>query len=207
MNAPVQALDAEASPRAGRLVGPPGTRARRLSAGARKVTLAVHVTVAVAWVGIIVASIVIEVMAITTGDLGVTRAALTFLEVFGRWVFPAAAVSAVASGAVLSLTSKWGFVRYRWMVAKLVLTAGVVVTGAQVTTRLLASAETAVTSAGVGATGTAVAPLVIASAVHLAMLVAATVISYVKPGGRTRTRRAMGRPRLTPPPRSASRPR
>jgi hypothetical protein len=84
-------------------------------------------------------------------------------------------VAAALSGAVLSLGTRWGFVRHWWMVAKLVITLVVFVTDPLV---VMPTVRDAVASGAGDPYGPTIA--------HCVMLTAATVLSVLKPRGRTR---------------------
>lgn len=169
-------------------------RPRRLSARTRRLALTAHILTSVGWLGIVVAMLVLGIAAASTADAGIARAGYDLMELFGRRIFPPAALGAAASGVVLSLGTKWGLVRHRWVVTKLVLTIGVIVTGTQLTGRLLEQATSASTT-DVALPGGVARGLIVGSMMHLLMLAAATAISVYKPWGRTRRgrRHAPGR--------------
>jgi hypothetical protein len=153
--------------------------ARRLSPQLRKLLVAAHVLVAVGWFGVVVAKLVLEIWTVTTRDQELPRVAYAIIEVFDRAVFPPMAVGTLLTGIILSLGTAWGLFRHYWIVAKLVLTVAVIVTGvvfvgAWVEQAIATGSETASMS------------LVSASLAHLLMLGAATVISVYKPWGRIR---------------------
>ncbi|MBA2528681.1 MAG: DUF2269 domain-containing protein [Euzebyales bacterium] len=161
-------------------------RPRRLSPRARKLALTAHIVTSVGWLGIVVAMLVLGVTAATAADPAVIRAGFTLMDLFGSRIFPPAALASLATGIILSLGTKWGLLRYRWVVVKLVLTFAVIATGTQLTGRLLDQATTA-SAAGVRSVpGGVAAALIAGSVMHLLLLGAATAISVYKPWGRTR---------------------
>jgi hypothetical protein len=142
--------------------------------------VAAHVLVGVGWFGIVAAKLVLEIVAATTGAPDVARAGYLFTAALDRAAFPPAALATLITGSVLSLGTLWGPFRYWWIVAKIVLTIAVIVTGvvfvgAWTETALADPAAAANTSASVWLIGAAI--------VHLLMLGAATVISVLKPWG------------------------
>jgi hypothetical protein len=84
-----------------------------------------------------------------------------------------------------ALTGPWGLFRYWWVTAKLVLLVAVIVVGATVTGT---SIETLidVTEARPSATSDARWTLVAAVAAQATMVLAATALAVVRPGGRIR---------------------
>jgi len=167
------------------------TKARRLSPRLRKLVLAAHVLVAVGWFGIVVAKLVLAVTAVTTRDQEIPGAAYVFMQVLDRAIFPPAALGTLLTGVILSVGTAWGLFQHYWIVAKLVLTllvilSGVLFVGAwvqQATATASGPAADIVTRSDVGP---ASMRLVYASLAHLLMLGAATVISVYKPWGRIR---------------------
>ena len=171
-------------------------KARRLSPRMRKLVLAAHVLVAVGWFGIVVAKLILEITAVTTADQDLARAAFVFMGRFDRATFPPAALATLVTGVILSVGTAWGLFQQYWIVAKLLLTVAVIVTGVAFVgewTRQLIEASPGgpigyqAASSGVGAAATW---LIGAAVAHALMLGAATFISVVKPWGRIRAGRA-----------------
>jgi hypothetical protein len=155
---------------------------RRLSPGLRKAIVAAHVLVGVGWFGIVLAKLVLEIVAATMGDQDVARTGYLFMGTLDRVVFPPAAIATLVTGIVLSVGTAWGLFRYWWIVVKLVLTVGVVVSGIVFvgawTEEAIAATDAELAAASLWLIGSA--------AVHALMLGAATVISVFKPWGRIR---------------------
>lgn len=132
---------------------------------ARHVAVTLHVIASVGWLGAIAASLVLTVQR--------HLAAVVTLQ---TELIPILAVATLATGAVLSLGTRWGLLRHWWIVAKLaiavaVITGGILLTGPH---------------AHEATTDPATAPRVIGStAGHLLALAAATALSVVKPRGAT----------------------
>ena len=167
-------------------------KARRLSPRTRKLVLATHVLVAVGWFGIVVAKLVLEITAVTTADQNLARAAFVFMGRFDRAMFPPAALATLVTGVVLSVGTAWGLFQHYWIVAKLVLTAAVIVTGVvfvgEWTRQVIeASSGGLIPYPAPGSDARSAALWLIGAAVaHALMLAAATVISVYKPWGRIR---------------------
>ncbi|MQA12912.1 MAG: DUF2269 domain-containing protein [Pseudonocardiaceae bacterium] len=159
---------------------PPGTRTALLPRRARSVLLAVHVTMSVGWIGLDLSLLVLAVAALRTGDAPAAAA----MGLLGRALLAPFAFGSLVTGLALSLTTPWGLLRYWWVLAKFVITSALVAAGLIVLLprlQLIAA----------GAQGPIRIQAVVATSVALALLVTATVLSVVKPWGRTaRGRRA-----------------
>jgi hypothetical protein len=102
-------------------LSPGRSRPWRLGARARKGVLVVHIVSAGAWIGI---NVVMGVLVFTAllAERGSTRAlCYRALELFAVWPPIVAGLLCLAGGGVLGLGTKWGLVRYWWVVIKLVL--------------------------------------------------------------------------------------
>lgn len=154
----------------------------RLSPRPRKAAAAAHVLVGVGWFGIVFAKLVLEIVGVTLADQDVIRAGYLYLGALDRAVFPPAAIATLITGIVLSVGTVWGLFRHWWIVVKMALTVGVIVTGVAFvgawTEQALAVSDTELATTSLWLIGAAVA--------HALMLGAATVISVFKPWGRIR---------------------
>ena len=88
-------------------------------------------------------------------------------------------------GVVAGLGTPWGVFRYRWVVAKTVLSLAVIATSVAASTRLLDAAQAAAAQ-----DASSLWWLAGVSVAHQVALVASTVLSVEKPGGRMRSRSA-----------------
>jgi hypothetical protein len=170
---------------------------RRLSPSLYKLLLTAHIIVSVGWLGVTLAKVVLGLGAATTGAPDV---ATTLVVAIGALnvAFPPLAIATIVTGVFLSLGTKWGLLQHYWVVTKLVLTVGVIVTAVQLTDRLARLADPALF-------GVALTPATLVltlAAIHLFMLGVATVISVYKPWGKTWFGR---RKASSPPPREAAR--
>lgn len=165
-----------------RATAPPKTR--KLSPSVRKVLVAAHVLVGVGWFGITFAKLVLEIVAFRTGNPDVSRVGLMFMQALDRAVFPPVALATLATGVILSVGTAWGLFKHWWIVVKLVLTIGVIVTGVA-----FVGAWTEAAARGPAADPAASLRLIGAAVVHTLMLAAATVISVLKPWGQLRPAR------------------
>jgi len=167
--------------------GPAGSR--RLRPAARKLVLTVHVASSVALLGTTAATLVLALRAATTGDVGLARASYELMQTLSLALNIPFAVTALVSGVVVGLRTRWGVLRYWWVTAKLVLLVVVIAVGALV---VGGGVEEAV-GASPGAVPASVEWRIVAgAATALTALVAATALSVYKPGGRWRARPARG---------------
>ena len=141
---------------------------------ARKTWLALHVISSVGWLGVTLANLALASAAFGAPQLYRAMALL------GDLVVLPLALTALATGVVLGLGTKWGLVKHRWVLVKFALTAvAVAATAFSLRPELHAAAR------GVAGAGTSV---LAASCVSLAIYVFSTVVSVFKPWGRTRRR-------------------
>jgi hypothetical protein len=146
----------------------------------RRTRLAVvtaHVLASVGWFGIAGTVAFFGYAAAATGDGALRDALHTAMRAAIALSMPAGLLTA-ATGIVLSLGTRWGLIRYWWVILKQVITAAVIVTDPLVLLPAISD------SLG-GASPTApFGPMT----AHVVMLAAATVLSTVKPFGRRRAR-------------------
>lgn len=158
----------------------------RLPRRARLVVLTVHVVTSVAWLGGAYTSLLITLIARATGDATMRDASYRMIATFDWAMGIPLGLVAITSGVVLSVGTHWGLLRYRWVIAKMVLTAAAFV--APLVVRRPAVLDAIAEHM--------VADITFPSVMAVLVLTAATALSTVKPGGRTaRGRRAAERRR------------
>lgn len=138
----------------------------------RKTALLLHVTSSVGWLGVTAGNLVLAVAAF---DRPVLYQALALL---GDYVVLPLSLLSSATGVLVSVGTRWGLVKHRWVLVKLVSTAAAVVA----TVFALRSGLHAA-AAGESGAGTQV---LVACCVSLVIYVANTALSVFKPRGRTR---------------------
>ena len=166
-----------------------GGRARwLLPPGPRKALLAVHVIVAVAWIGLDLCLLVLAVTAAVTDDPLLRRAAYLALGQLGGTLIIPVSVAALVTGIALAAGTRWGLVKYRWVLVSLLLTTPM--TAAVIFAQLPLLQD----AAHAAATHTSVAAaiggkrfsVIIAASAEMVVLITVAVINTVKPWGRTR---------------------
>jgi TRAP-type uncharacterized transport system fused permease subunit len=140
----------------------------------RLVALVAHVLTSVGWFGVAVLVVFLLVAAGSTGDDALARSLYRAVET-SVWLTVPIGVLAAATGVVLGLGTKWGLARYWWVVIKEVAVVPVVVTD------LLVVAP----AAHDGAQGQLSGRLLDPAIADVVVLGLATVVSLVKPFGRT----------------------
>lgn len=155
----------------------------------RRSVLVLHILSAGSWVGIDVLVAVLVYLGMTAEP---STAALAYQALGAVVVWPmlGAALATLATGLLLGLGTKWGLVRYRWVLVKLVITIALTVL---VVVALRPSMPEAVEygeqlGAGIAPTRD-VSDLIFPPVVSLVALSFATTLSVFKPWGRTRQRR------------------
>jgi uncharacterized membrane protein len=93
----------------------------RLGVGTRKGVLVVHIASAGAWLGVDVVMAVLVFRALLTDDDRAKALSFRALEVVAVGPLLACGLVCLLSGLLLGLSSRYGLVRYWWVVVKLVL--------------------------------------------------------------------------------------
>jgi Predicted integral membrane protein (DUF2269) len=151
----------------------------RLRPGARRALLTVHIIAGVGLLGDVGAVLAVNIRAATTDDAQLAAAAYELLAMFTVLFGIPLSLTALVTGVLLGLSSKWGVLRYGWVAAKLGLLVGVILVGS-----LVLGPGTEAMRAG---TGGAEARLIAGSAYDVAALALATGLSVFKPRRRRRS--------------------
>jgi hypothetical protein len=159
----------------------PGAVHVRLPGRARTTLRALHVVFSGGWLGLAAAMLTLGLSAALATDAVFAAACYTMMDRFGIAI-PIFAIGSVLTGVALSLATRWGLVRYWWIVVKTVLALATIVTAVG-----LAGAWREQVVDRYGQVLDVPAWLLVASSgLHVVMLGVATVISVGKPWGRTR---------------------
>lgn len=89
---------------------------------ARKVALALHLTVSVGWIGAVLAYLGLGIAAVRSEDTALIRAMWRSMEVTGWYVIVPLAVASLLTGLLMALGTKWGLFRHYWVVTSFGLT-------------------------------------------------------------------------------------
>jgi len=150
---------------------------------ARAALRTTHVVLGIGWTGLALVMLALPVALLVGGSGAHSVFVLDVMSVVGNGLIPFFAVGTVLTGVVSGLGTPWGVFRYRWVVAKTVLALAVIVSSVAVSTRLLDAAQ-----AVAGQDASLLWWLAGVSVTHQVALLASTVLSVEKPGGRMRRR-------------------
>ncbi len=146
-----------------------------------------HVIVAVGWFGLDLCLLVLAVTGAVTGDPLLRRAAYLALGQLGGILIIPVSVAALVTGITLAAGSRWGLVKYRWVLVSLLLTTPMTAAVIFALLPLLqGAAHAAATHTSVAAVDGERFPVIIASSAEMAVLITIAVINIIKPWGRTR---------------------
>lgn len=180
-------LDRSGGSRRDRAAG--GRSPLRLPVRARKWLVALHVVSSVGWLGLTIGNLTMGITGMTTDDPATQHAVYRVMAVLGDTLLIPISLTAFATGVLLALGTTWGLMRHRWVVVKLWLTLFAVIMtpfsllpGIHENLAIVAS-----TPAGqLAATGQSGVGVIFAGSVSLTMYTTCTVLSSLKPWGRTR---------------------
>lgn len=155
---------------------------RRLPPGARKLVLAVHIVASVSWIGVDAVLLVLGATALGTSDPTVADAAYPIMARLGDWLVTPLSLTALASGVLLGVGTRWGLLRHYWVLASLLATAAMTAAAIVLLNPLLHEVAAAPVAP---ATGGERIQVVAASSVALVLLSAVNALNVYKPRGRT----------------------
>ncbi|MEU6076066.1 hypothetical protein [Micromonospora sp. NPDC047074] len=170
-----------------------GSHRWRFGGGTRKLILLVHIVSVGVWVGLDVAMAVLIFTAMGTDDPHVRGFTLQALGLVTVWPMLTAGLLSLATGVLLGLGSRYGLVRYWWVLTKLVLTVALCTL---IAVALRGGAAEAAAAGRVMATGVSVAwnsgDMLFPPIVSSTALLVAFALSVFKPWGRLRRGRSRG---------------
>jgi hypothetical protein len=162
---------------------------RRLAPTTRKWLLILHVVVSVGWLGLNIGNLTLAVTGLTTDESTTQHTALGAMYLIGGPLLIPISLLAYTSGILLGFYSKWGVLRYRWVLVKFTLTTIAVLLiplsllpGLRELSALMANTPPG-ELADVGTVGP---DMLAAGLVSTSMYVTNAVLSVLKPWGRTR---------------------
>lgn len=159
----------------------------RLSTRTRKLVLLVHIAAAGAWLGLDLVLGSLIVTGLTSADATSAAASALSLAAFATWPLLAVGAVTLASGVLLGLGTKYGLVRYWWVLVKLIV--NVVLVTLVVVLLWPGIAEAADSGRAALADDTAPAPrwtMVFPPIVSSTAVVVAMTLAVFKPWGRIR---------------------
>lgn len=93
-----------------------------MSSQFRKFALTGHITSSVSWIGAVAAYMALDITAATSHNPQLLRVAYIGMALIVRYVIVPLAFTALLTGIVMSLGTKWGLFRHYWVVISLLLT-------------------------------------------------------------------------------------
>jgi len=88
----------------------------------RKFVLSAHLTLSIGWIGAVIAYLALVVAAMSGQDAQTLRAAWMAMELIGWYVIVPLALTALLTGIIMSLGTKWGLFQHYWVLISLLLT-------------------------------------------------------------------------------------
>lgn len=162
----------------------------RLAPVARSTILVLHVVMGIGWMGVDIALFVLLMTARTTSDAALVVSSFNAIGMIVPAAVPLLSLGILGTGLVLGLGTRWGLIRYWWVLVKLLLSSVMTVLvylsllpairGMAVLSDTTLSADTVRASLDPLPTMLMFPPIV-----SFLMLGTATVLSIFKPWGRT----------------------
>lgn len=150
-----------------------------------------HVTVSACWLGLTLGLLALGITAATTGSPATVEASVRAMKLFADWLLLPVAFLTLLSGLLLSLGTKWGLARYRWVYTKFWLSLA---TATATVFALRPGVNSAVTAVAAGGPLPDAGDVLFGPVVSLSAYVFMTVISVLKPWGKTRRGRTTSQP-------------
>jgi hypothetical protein len=151
----------------------------------RKIALTAHVATSVGWLGAAYTMVVLTICGLVSTNPALRLACYEITHLFDEVVNIPLGLSMLTSGLIVSLGTKWGLVKYRWVLTKFVVSTALLVLIPVLSVPRLEPLIHQLQSGLPVATGLAVAQVAI-SLGTVAALTVVTTISVFKPWGRTR---------------------
>jgi hypothetical protein len=93
----------------------------------RKALVAAHAVSAASWVGVAVTFVAMSVVAMSTNDIRTAAVTYELMAAFDITLLPWTNFATFLTGIALSMTTKWGLIRYYWVAAKIAIAVGILV--------------------------------------------------------------------------------
>lgn len=177
---------------------------KRITKRGKHVLDVLHYWTSLGWLGVGFCQLTLNVIALVTDDPVLRHAAHEITHLFDRALLIALGLGSLATGVLLGLKTKWGLTRYVWVFAKLVLSVAMLVFTPVWMGGWIAEAVDLSGNPADPAYTTVRTELFTGSVSIVSTLLLITVLSVVKPWGRTRSG-ARSRPAAAAPPASMPR--
>lgn len=97
------------------------TECRRMSPPLRNTVLVLHLLMGIGWMGIDIALFVLLMTARTTNDATLAASAFNSIHLIVPVTVPPLSFGMLVTGLILGLGTRWGLIRYWWVLVKLML--------------------------------------------------------------------------------------
>lgn len=165
----------------------------------RQALQVLHYVSSVGWLGVGFCQLTLNVLALTTGVPALRHDAHEIAHVFDRTVLTVLSLGAAVTGILLAVRTPWGLLRHWWVLVKLTLTVTLIGLTPFWSGELIRRAIVATGGPVPGPEYAALrSELLVSSVTIISTLLVVTVISVVKPWGRTPFRRLRVLPRRWP---------
>jgi uncharacterized membrane protein len=157
---------------------------RAIRRRARQWLLLTHVICSLGWMGAGATNLVLAITALRSGDAVLRSSCYQLINIIDFSLVIPLAFSALASGVIISLATKWRLLRHWWVLVKLLLTVAVIVfstvgVGVWVEQSMAATTSSAPTSSPVAL------DLVVGAGANIAAFLFMTWASITKPWPKT----------------------
>lgn len=177
---------------------PSATRAWQLTPPLRKAVMVLHAICGIGWMGVDIAVFILLMTARTTSDAALVVSGFNAIRMIVPIAVPPLSLGMLATGLLLGLGTRWGLLRYWWVMVKLVLALIMVVlvfVSLVPGVNSIAVLSTTTTSADTlrASLGAITDQLLYPPVVSFLMLGTAATLSIFKPWRRTPWSRVRGR--------------
>ncbi|MFD2043799.1 hypothetical protein ACFSTA_06870 [Ornithinibacillus salinisoli] len=99
----------------------------KLSMTARRGLITLHILFAAIMLGNMTTFLILSITSATTDDVSVMKSCYAIMHVLSKTSIKAATIGTTITGILLSLWTKWGFFKFKWVIVKEVLTVFLIV--------------------------------------------------------------------------------
>ena len=156
----------------------------RMTRPTRRLNLTLHVAVSVGWLGLDLGLLAFGLTGLLSDDPDTVRAAYRGMGILADAAVIPISLLTLVTGVVLGLGTRWGLLRYWWVLVKLLITVGATVATFFALRGTIHRAIGALPASGPVDVGPVGASLVAAPSVALCLYATATALSVYKPWGR-----------------------
>lgn len=94
----------------------------KMTSSIRKFALTAHITFSVGWLGSVACFLTLAIAGLTVQNVQILRATYFAMELVGWYIIVPFCIASLLTGLVMSLGTKWGLFRHKWVLTKFVIT-------------------------------------------------------------------------------------